>query len=490
MATEALGCAWHLHARARQPSRWSLLLGACPTQRRRRVQRRLRLRCSGEVCARDELCWPRRGPARHARRGRSPAADASATTCARARRISTSGLRRQRQRRRSASRRCRAHGQFIVDKLPMPVHARSSSASSENGASRSDRSRPIERRRPIGSALDPRSRRRGPAVGMVRAVATASMSTPDTKRIEPEDPSSRRDDGRRACARCTARCSRSAASRRRRRRPTRRARSAASSTSIIGQEAVCVGAIAALEPEDYVVTTYREHGHAYAKGVRARADPGRALRQEDRLREGPRRLDAHLRQERRTSSAATASSAATSRSPPAPRSRRSTAATAAVTLCFFGEGASTIGGFHEGLALAALWKLPIVFICENNEYSMGTPLYRSLAVEDVSMRALAHGMARDRFDGDDVVKVKRRIAEAVERARDHRRADARRGRHLPLPRPLDERPRPVPHQGRGRGAEAARSAHRSRASACSSSACPRPSSRRSRTTSRPRSRTR
>jgi len=89
----------------------------------------------------------------------------------------------------------------------------------------------------------------------------------------------------------------------------------------------------------------------------------------------------------------------------------------AVTLCFFGEGASTIGGFAEGLALAGLWKLPVVLICENNQYSMGTPVYRSLAVEDVSMRALAHGMARDRFDGDDVIKVKRRIEEAVERAR-------------------------------------------------------------------------
>jgi pyruvate dehydrogenase E1 component alpha subunit len=88
-----------------------------------------------------------------------------------------------------------------------------------------------------------------------------------------------------------------------------------------------------------------------------------------------------------------------------------------VTLCFFGEGSSTIGGFTEGLALAALWKLPLVLICENNQYSMGTPLYRSLAVEDVSMRALAHGMARDRFDGDDVIKVKRRIGEAIERAR-------------------------------------------------------------------------
>jgi pyruvate dehydrogenase E1 component alpha subunit len=89
-----------------------------------------------------------------------------------------------------------------------------------------------------------------------------------------------------------------------------------------------------------------------------------------------------------------------------------------VCVCFFGEGSSNIGGFFEGVALAALWKLPVVFICENNQYSMGTPLYRSLSVEDVSMRALAFGMARDRFDGDDVLRVRARVAEAVERARE------------------------------------------------------------------------
>ncbi len=75
-------------------------------------------------------------------------------------------------------------------------------------------------------------------------------------------------------------------------------------------------------------------------------------------------------------------------------------------------------GFTEGLALSALWKLPVVLICENDQYSMGTPLYRTLAVEDVSMKALAHGMARDRFDGDDVITVKRRIGEAITRARE------------------------------------------------------------------------
>ncbi len=88
-----------------------------------------------------------------------------------------------------------------------------------------------------------------------------------------------------------------------------------------------------------------------------------------------------------------------------------------VTLCFFGDGSASQGAFHEGVSLAALWKLPVVFICENNLYSMGTPLYRSLSVADVSQKALGYGIARDRFDGEDVIRVRDRVAEAVKRAR-------------------------------------------------------------------------
>jgi len=186
---------------------------------------------------------------------------------------------------------------------------------------------------------------------------------------------------------------------------------------IIGQEAVCVGAIAALEPKDYVVATYREHGHAYAKGVSSRAILAELYGKKTGLVKGLGG-SMHLFSKEHNflggygivgghvPIAAGAAFASKYRGD------------GRVTLCFFGEGASTIGGFAEGIALAALWKIPVVFICENNQYSMGTPLYRSLAVEDVSLRALAHGMARDRFDGDDVVKVKRRIAEAVARARE------------------------------------------------------------------------
>src|SRR3954462_5270377 len=185
---------------------------------------------------------------------------------------------------------------------------------------------------------------------------------------------------------------------------------------IIGQEAVCVGSTAAIQNDDYVVATYREHGHAYAKGCSARAILAELYGKKTGLVKGLGG-SMHLFDKKtnflggdgivggHVPIAAGAAFAAKYRGD------------GRVALCFFGEGASTIGGFAEGLALAALWKLPVVLICENNQYSMGTPVYRSLAVEDVSMRALAHGMARDRCDGDDVVKVKPRIPEAVERAR-------------------------------------------------------------------------
>jgi pyruvate dehydrogenase E1 component alpha subunit len=88
-----------------------------------------------------------------------------------------------------------------------------------------------------------------------------------------------------------------------------------------------------------------------------------------------------------------------------------------ITMCFFGEGATNIGGFHEGLSLAALWKLPIVFVCENNEYSMGTPLDRSLPQKDISRKAEGYDMPGLRFSGQDVLEVMSKMREPIERAR-------------------------------------------------------------------------
>ncbi|MFN8627841.1 MAG: pyruvate dehydrogenase (acetyl-transferring) E1 component subunit alpha [Candidatus Binatia bacterium] len=185
---------------------------------------------------------------------------------------------------------------------------------------------------------------------------------------------------------------------------------------IIGQEAVCVGAIASLLPNDYVVATYREHGHAYAKGVTARAILAELYGRRTGAVKG---LGGSMHIFDRDTNFLGGYGIVGGHIPLAAgvAFKCKYRGESGVTLCFFGDGASTIGGFAEGLALAALWKLPVVFICENNLYSMGTPLYRSLAVEDVSMRALGHGMARDRLDGDDVIHVKRRIAAAVHRAR-------------------------------------------------------------------------
>jgi pyruvate dehydrogenase E1 component alpha subunit len=185
----------------------------------------------------------------------------------------------------------------------------------------------------------------------------------------------------------------------------------------IGQEAVGVGAIAALKKDDYVVTTYRDHGIALAKGMSSRAlmaelygkvtgcskGLGGSMHMFDKdnhMLGGYGIVGGHI--------PLAAGVAFASKYKNDGR----------VTLCFFGEGAVSIGGFHEGLSLAALWKLPIVFICENNEYSMGTPLSRSMSVEDVSMKALGYGVDRDRFFCEDVLEVERRIGEAVQRARE------------------------------------------------------------------------
>jgi pyruvate dehydrogenase E1 component alpha subunit len=191
----------------------------------------------------------------------------------------------------------------------------------------------------------------------------------------------------------------------------------------IGQESVCVGAIAALRPSDYVVATYREHGHYMAKaggsfesakevmaelqGKATGASKGlggsmHLFSAKNRFLGGYGIVGGHV--------PLACGSAFASKY----RGEDD------VTLCFFGDGSVPQGAFHEGLHLAGLWKLPVVFICENNQYSMGTPLYRTLAVPDVTERASGYAMARDRFNGDDVLRVRDRVAAAVERARrDH-----------------------------------------------------------------------
>ncbi len=188
----------------------------------------------------------------------------------------------------------------------------------------------------------------------------------------------------------------------------------------IGQEAVCTGAVAALRPEDYITSTYREHGHIYARGVSARAILAEMWGKKTGVVKG---LGGSMHMFSKEHNFLGGHGIVGGHVPIAVGAafKAKYHGEKRVSAVFFGDGSATIGGFAEGLALAALWKLPVVFICENNQYSMGTPLYRTTAAPDITQRALAHDMDRDRFDGDDVIKVKRRIALAVERARETNR---------------------------------------------------------------------
>ncbi len=185
----------------------------------------------------------------------------------------------------------------------------------------------------------------------------------------------------------------------------------------IGQEASAVGALATLGAGDSVVGTYRDHGLALARGVTARACMAELYGKvtgcskglggsmhffdaEKRMLGGDGIVGGHV--------PVAAGVAFASKY----RGERD------VTLCFLGEGAVSIGGFHEALSLAALWSLPLIVIVENNEYSMGTPLSRTLSVHDTSEKAHGYGIARDRFHAHDVLEVKRRVGEAVARARE------------------------------------------------------------------------
>jgi pyruvate dehydrogenase E1 component alpha subunit len=187
----------------------------------------------------------------------------------------------------------------------------------------------------------------------------------------------------------------------------------------IGQEAVAVGAISAAEPTDYIVATYREHAHYLARTGDARAAMAELFGKAAGC-SGGRGGSMHLFDAARrfyggwaivgghVPIAAGVAFASKYRAEPD------------VTLCFFGDGTANMGAFHEGLALAGLWKLPVVFICENNQYAMGTPLYRTLSVADVSVRARGYPIKAEIVNGDDVLEMREATRAAIERARkDH-----------------------------------------------------------------------
>jgi pyruvate dehydrogenase E1 component alpha subunit len=184
----------------------------------------------------------------------------------------------------------------------------------------------------------------------------------------------------------------------------------------IGQEAVAVGATSTIRPDDYAIASYREHGQCLAKG----SDPRRIMAELFGRRDGLSKgkggsmhlfdksvnfLGGHAIVGAHLPLAAGAAFAIKYQGGDQ------------VVVCYFGDGAVPEGEFHESMNLAALWKLPVIYLCENNRYAMGTAIHRALAQTEIWRFAETYGIHGEAVDGMDVLAVRECVGRAVERAR-------------------------------------------------------------------------
>jgi pyruvate dehydrogenase E1 component alpha subunit len=184
----------------------------------------------------------------------------------------------------------------------------------------------------------------------------------------------------------------------------------------IGEEAVAAGVIGRLEPEDAIVATYREHGHALVRGIPARAILAEMYGKVEGCSRG-RGGSMHLFD--RTARFYGGNAIVGGGLPLAVGLGLADKMQGrpAVTACFFGEGAVAEGEFHESLNLAALWRLPVLFCCENNLYAMGTALGRSESETDLVLKASSFEIPAWAVDGMDVLAVERAARRAVDAVR-------------------------------------------------------------------------
>lgn len=187
-----------------------------------------------------------------------------------------------------------------------------------------------------------------------------------------------------------------------------------------GEEAVAVGVITVLEKRDRVVATYREHGHALVRGVPMKAVMAEMYGKQEGCSRG-RGGSMHL------FNAATnfyGGNAIVGGGLPVATGLALASRMQGddiVTACFFGEGAVAEGEFHESLNLAALWQLPVLFVCENNSYAMGTALALSESETDIQHKAACYRVASEAVDGMDVVAVEAAARRAIQAVRDSRK---------------------------------------------------------------------
>ena len=181
----------------------------------------------------------------------------------------------------------------------------------------------------------------------------------------------------------------------------------------VGEEASAVGACSALEVEDLITSTHRGHGHCIGKGIDLNKMMAELLGKETGYCKG-KGGSMHIADLTRGNIGAngvvggghaiSVGAALTLRMKKQDN----------VVLCFFGDGASNEGSFHEALNLASVWKLPVIFLCENNLYGMSVPVSKSMNVQDVAVRAAAYGIEGRVVDGNDAIAVYHAVKEAKE----------------------------------------------------------------------------
>lgn len=183
-----------------------------------------------------------------------------------------------------------------------------------------------------------------------------------------------------------------------------------------GEEAVAVGACTALRTDDWVLSTHRGHGHAIAKGASVKQMMAELLGKETGISRG-RGGSMHMFDPKLGllgGNGIVGGGIPLSLGPAFTAQYRGTDQ---VTVCFFGDGGACQGVFHESLNLAAVWKLPVIFVCENNQYAVTTPAAETISVPDIAIRASGYGCPGITVHGMDVLQVYEAVSQAVDRAR-------------------------------------------------------------------------
>lgn len=184
----------------------------------------------------------------------------------------------------------------------------------------------------------------------------------------------------------------------------------------IGEEAVAVGACATLRPDDYILSTHRGHGHCIAKGGDLKLMMAEFMGKETGYCRG-RGGSMHIADVEKGNLGANGLVSGGIPISVGVGLGIKMQKQDKVVICFFGDGAANEGAFHESLNMAAIWKLPVVYVCENNMYAMSMSVRRAFPIEDIATRATSYAMPGVVVDGNDVLAVYEAAAQAVERAR-------------------------------------------------------------------------